>query len=238
MRYYALSFVVSLIYGGLAYAITTYFYMGLLVFLLFLLSFVIFLVPLAKSHQETKKKRHESYRFVNTFVIALSVTQSSEEAFLAATAGIEGEEKEVVQGIALLPIDEKIDYLSTYFLEAYYKMFVSVYSLYEEQGGDALTLAEPLLKEVTRSETNDNALEAIRNRNLVQFIILWAMSALVLFFVRVGLQSFYDQLAPSLPYQLTALGYFLIALLSFFLFALALVGGRKTIGRKKSHGKK
>lgn len=70
-------------------------------------------------------------------------------------------------------------------------------------------------------------------KSLLQFSVLWVMSFLVMAFLRIGLASFYDQLSASWPYQITALAYFLIAIVSFAVFAFA-VSGEKLPERKKN----
>jgi hypothetical protein len=235
MKWYLVFLLISLFFGLLSYLISTYWFMGVGVFLLFALAFYFLVIPLLLAHEEKERKRHECYQFVNSFIIALSVSQSPEKAFQAAKEGTVGEEKEVLEGIEELSINERLDYLRGYFLLRYYPMFLSIYSLFQEQGGDVLEVSEGLLKEVTREETSGDSLEKMRLKSLLQFSVLWVMSFLVMAFLRIGLASFYDQLKASLPYQITAFAYFLIAILSFCVYAFASSGEK--LPERKKHGK-
>jgi hypothetical protein len=225
-----------LIYGFLAYAVSTYLYIGLAVGALFGLILIVFVVPLVLRYEEKERKRHECYRFINTFVISLSVSQSGESALEAASLDMKGEEKSIYDALGPLSIEEKIGYFANYFPGTSYAMFLSIFRLFESQGGEVLELAEPLLKEITLEEGKGDALSKIRRKNLVSFASLWGMSCLVLAFTRFGLANFYSLLARSIPYLVTQLAYFALALLSFVLFAVSYTGEKISFQRRKKDG--
>jgi hypothetical protein len=216
---YLVALSVSLFYGGLAFIVTWNYLLGLAVFAFYVLAASICVIPSFIRYGEKEKKRHEAYRFVNSFLITLSVTKSPEKAYEGAISGAEGELALVAKSIAGYTVEEKIEYLKNYFLEPYFPMFVSVFRLYEEQGGDPLTLGEPLLKEATRSETSDNAKAKESLSQLVEFLSLWIMSALIIVFVRVCLRTFYSQLVNNWLYLGCALAYFFLALVSFVYYS-------------------
>ena len=104
---------------------------------------------------------HECYRFLNTFIISLSVSQSGERALEEVSLDLKGEEKEIFEAIAQLSLEERIAYFARYFENSSYTMFLSIFQLYENQGGDVLEVAEPLLKEVTLQEETGDAMPII-----------------------------------------------------------------------------
>ncbi|MCH3909923.1 MAG: hypothetical protein LKF75_03000 [Bacilli bacterium] len=215
---YLLSIIISLLFGGLAYAISSHLYIGIGIFLLYSIVFIVVFAPMLKKFQAKERKRHECYRFVNGFIVSLSVSGSLDDAYQSATLGAVDEEESLLKAISNLSVNERIDYLASYFVEPYYRMFLSIISLYLDQGGDLLDLAEPLIKEVGHNEIFKDEIHDVKIRYLGQFISLWFMSALVLLFVRIGLNGFYDSLSKSLPYLLTSVAYFLIAIASFAYF--------------------
>jgi hypothetical protein len=233
MKYYLFALIISLAYALLAYFVSLNLYVGIATLAFFLLSSFFLIVPQYQRHEEKERKRHECFRFINAFVITLSVSQSGEEAFKSATMDLHGEEKELLDAIASLSLDEKIDYLTSYFERSSYAMFVSIYRLYEEQGGDVLKLAEPLLKEITRNEEGGNAKEKARWAGFGQFTMLWGMSYLVFACIRFGLKNYYLNLAHSVPFLLTAIAYFAIALASFLIYACVHTEEPLRLGRKK-----
>lgn len=236
MKYYLLAIVLSFVYGVLAYFVSTYLAIGLGVGILFALLLLFLVVPLVQRYNEKERKRHECYHFINTFIISLSVSQSGESALEAAALDMNGEEKNIYEALGNLSVEEKIGYFANYFTGTSYAMFLSIFRLYESQGGEVLELAEPLLKETTLEEEKGDALAKIRRKNLLQFVSLWGMSGLVLAFTRYGLSSFYGLLAKSVPYLATQLAYFVLALISFVLFARSYTGEKISFQRRKKDG--
>lgn len=212
------SVALSLFFGSLAFLVAWNFYIALAVFVLFFLTFDFLISPLIEAYAAKERKRHEAYRFVNGFLITLSVTLSPENAYASATGEAKGELSELVSRLSSSSVDERLEYLKGYFLESYYAMFVSVFHLYEEQGGDVLSLSESLLKETARKEEEGDALQKESIRKLVEFVSLWLLSVVIIVFVRICLRTFYGSLVRN-PLYLGCLGlYFLIAIVSFVLF--------------------
>jgi hypothetical protein len=237
MKYYIFAILLAFLYGLLGYFVTTSLYLGLGIGAIFALALCFLVVPLVLHQDEKERKRHECYRFLNTFIISLSVSQSGERALEAASVDMKGEEKDIFDAIDALSIEEKLGYFANYFEDTSYAMFLSIFRLFESQGGDVLELAEPLLKEITLQEENGDALVQIRKRNLVQFASLWGMSYLVLGFTRWGLNNFYGILASSIPYVATEMVYFAVALVAIVLFAQRYTGIRVGSLRRKKDAK-
>jgi uncharacterized membrane protein YfcA len=211
----------AVFYGGLAYLVSEQWLAAVGVFLVFFLVLCFFVRPLYERSAIKTRKRHECFRFVNGFLVSLAVTSSPEEAYASALSGTSKELSDLSDSLAKETVSSRLHYLSQYFLEGYYPMFLSIFALYSEQGGDLLTMAEPLLKETTRAEESANSLAKESRKKLGEFATLWLMGALIMGFLRYGLSSFYDRLANSLPYLLTTLSYFLVCLTSFVVFSLA-----------------
>jgi hypothetical protein len=235
MKYYLIALILSLLYGVLGFYVADSLFIGLGIGAIFFLVLSFLVVPLYLRHEEKERKRHECYRFLNTFIISLSVSQSGERALEAVSLDMRGEEKEIFDAISQLSLEERISYLARYFESSSYAMFLSLFQLYENQGGDVLELAEPLLKEITLQEETGDALEKIRYRNLLQFASLWGMSYLVLGFTRYGLSNFYSLLSVSIPYLATEMVYFVIALFAFVYFGVVFTGEKITFQRRKEN---
>lgn len=235
MKYYAISIAVALLSAGLAYYVSLSWICALAIFAFFVLLFSFWIIPVLSKFVQKERKRHECYRFVNSFIITLSVTSSYEEAFKSASEGSEKEEAALLAAIDLMSVSEKLSYLSNYFEESYYPMFVSVLKLYEEQGGDLLDLAEPLLSDVTDEESGGDAVGKIRTRYLVQYIALWLLANLVLVCVRLGLSGFYEELVASPAYLATSMIFFALEAGSLAFFASLETGMVPQRKRKDKH---
>ena len=234
---YLLFVLVSAAFAFLAYFVTGYIYIGASIGIGFLILSFLFLAPMLKRRREKEKRRHECYRFINSFLIDLSVTDSPEEAYRAASNDAKGEEKEVLEGMNDAPVIERIEYMNSYFSEPYYPMFVSLISVYLEQGGDVLKMADPLLKEASNSEKHGDSMDKQRNAFLVQEISLWGLSYIVLLLIRVSLNSFYANLSKSMLYCVVATSYFLVAMLGFYLFMRRYARDGVSVLKGKKNGK-
>jgi hypothetical protein len=233
--FYFIAVVLSLGLGYLGYYIAANLYFGIGVGVVFALVLIFGVLPLFSAFQSRQRKRHECYRFVHSFLISLSVSSSPEEAYDSAVLGAGGEEASFLASLEGIGIEEKLENLKSYFTEPYYPMFVSLFRLYEEVGGDVISLSEPLLAEATRKEGEGDALDQIRLRYVTQFVSLWLLSGAVLVSVRVGLTGFYAELASSTAYLLTAGLYFAIAAFSLVYFAAICSGEKWNLGGKKNH---
>jgi len=211
--------LLSIYFGTIGTIITKNIYYGFAVFAVFIAVSLLFICPTIKKSETTRRKKHEVFHFINNFIVSLTITSSLDQAFEDATLEIKGEEKEVVKGIAHLSTNEKLDYLALYYDEDIYRVFLSVVKLYQEQGGNLLDIASPLLDEAALNEEKQNSMETQKKKSIIQFSSMWFLSSLILCFLRYGLSSFYDILVESLPYLLTSVAYFLIAIFSFCMYA-------------------
>ena len=232
MKGFLFLFVPSLYFAIVAYVTTSNLLIGGSVFLIYFAISTLFIKPLVKRYLDKRRKRHEVFNFINHFIISLSITSSIDQAFEDATIDAKGEEKEVLDSISALTSMEKIEYLLRYFEDDIYPVFLSIVKAYLEEGGDLLEMSSQLLNEVTSNEEKHNSLETIRKKSLVQYGSLWFLSTIVLVFLRFGLSNFYDSLTKNIPYLLTSIAYFLIAIVSFYIYARAYTGEKISLERK------
>lgn len=230
--------VVSILYGGLAYLILNNIIIALVVFLSFSLATLFLILPMVEKKAAKNRKREECYHFVQTFIISLTVNASPEASYLSAIEGAEGELSSIYKSIGTdMGVDERLEYLSRYFIEPYYPVFLSIYQLYQEQGGDLLKLAEPLLNEVSRSEEDSISYQKESKRLLFDYLILWALSSAVLVFVKFGLKNFYDKMLESPIYVALSTVSFFIILTGFVIYAFAYTGEKPKFRRKNNDKK-
>ena len=225
MKNRLIAMAVSLVAGGLAYLVLDDLYIGLAVVGVFLLSTVFLIAPVFTRYQRKAAIIHQAYRFVNNFIVSLSITNSGETAYAAACEGVSDPTfKEITARIDTMSAQERIEYLASYFDAPFYPMFLSVYSIYSEQGGDCLTVADPLLKEITRDEEHTRKMRKDSRKVLAQFAIFWVMSAFIIGFLRYGLSGYYETMLHSKAFRIIGVSFFAIALASFFIFARVYTG--------------
>lgn len=230
-------FTLSLYFGGVSFVITNNIYLAAMVLAAFFTIFVGLIKPIVKKSADKRRKKHELFHFVNHFIISLAVTLSIDQAFQDATIDIKGEQKEVVDSIESMTTMEKLTYLKQYFETDLYQVFLSIVTLFQEEGGDLLEMSSSLLVEATKNEEKQNTIEGLQKKSLIQFGSMWFLSTLILAFLRFGLANFYDVLTTSIPYLLTAMAYFVVAITSFYIYATTVTGEKLTFERSKSDEK-
>ena len=120
-------------------------------------------------------------------------------------------------------IIERLVFLRQYFNLAIYKMFLNIVNLYQDQGGNILTLSDSLMKECTRVEKSMQESASISNKHLVEFAILWLLSIFILVFLRFALSDFYLKMLSSVIFVVLVTIYYLLFLVASFLFILKYV---------------
>ena len=210
--------------GALCFLVTSSLYLSLGIAGATLLILFFMVVPAIKKYQNLQQKRHESFLFINTFLITLSVSSSIEKSYEMAIEQAEKGFRETIDGIAHLDAMARVEYLSSYFEQPIYDMFLSILKIYTEQGGDVLKLSSTLMEELTRIEETAMSLSKHAAGVLVQWIMLWAMSLAILGFARFGLNSFYDYLRSSPTYLLMVMLYFVLVDVSIVIFTSKYTG--------------
>ncbi len=235
MKFYLISLFVSLLYGGLAYLVFDDYFYAIGVFAVYAIMTLSFLSPLSKRYETKVKKHHQAYRFVNNFIVSLSITSSSEIAYESALKGLDDPSfKDFSSRIESMPISERIKYLENFFEVPFYGMFLSIYDIYLDQGGDCLKVADPLLKEISRDEEYVRSLDKNSQKLLIQFAMFWLLSGFILGFLRFGLSGYYKLMLQSTAFKMIGIMYFLLVLASFFIFAKAYTG--LPLFRRKKNG--
>ncbi len=216
-----IGFLLAIVLGGLlgyvGYFVSNNLIIAISIGGAFFVALYFFLTPWAQEYQRRHRLRHECYQFINSFVISMSVTESLDQAYQAATSGCEGEYAELVRSLERMAVRERLTFLEDYFESNLYSMFLSVYRLYEDRGGDILDLSTELLEEATRVEEAGEQEKKESRYSLVQYCLLWIISLGIVLFLRFGLSNFYDRLVQSWIF-LASIGVYFLFLLGATLF--------------------
>ena len=215
MKYaFLVALLISLVTGGLAYLSSDNYIIAAVITLVYLLYYVIFARKRISLYIEKNNRIHFCYQFINSFVITMSVKDSLEDSFTNATQGATGEYEETIKELSDLNPMEKVNYLRKYFNLAVYKMFINVLDIYQEEGGNLLTMSDALIQETTRIEDTLNKTNNVIKRIAVEFGILWIISLGVLIFLRFGVSDFYQTMLSSIPFLVTLILFFVLFLVS------------------------
>lgn len=207
-----LLFVCALAVAGVAYLTTQSFYVPLIFFGLFVVDYLILFRQMKRYFNKTQRI-HECYQFMNSFLVSLSIRDSYDESFENATTNPSASLNAELKAMEGLSTMEKLEYLRKYFNLSLYKMFLNVLSIYAMQGGKILDIASSLMGESVRMEEATTSTSLFNIRKAFEFIVLWAMTLVIMVFMWFAMRDFYNQMLASQMY--------IILLYTFFVFIIA-----------------
>lgn len=222
MKKYDLVFIFLAFFLGFVCYITTfsYIYSAVLV-VIFIIDYFVLMRKRITHYFDLIERVHTSYHFINSFVITLSVKSSLEEAYQNGirinNSRLNLETKQLTE----MPTIERIRYLRSYFNLSIYKMFLNVLDLYQDQGGNILSMTDNLMRECTRTEKTLTETLTIGYKHLTEFIILWLMSLVILVFMRFSITDFYLMMLKNVFIVPLIFVYFLVCAASINLFVNA-----------------
>lgn len=161
---------------------------------------------------------HCCYHFINSFLVTLSTKESLEDAYQSGLRIDNKKLNEISKSIENLSIYDRVIYLRTFFNLSIYKMFINILDLYQDQGGNILSMSGNLLRECTRVEKTLNESLSIGQKHIVEFLLLWVMSFGVVLFMRFGISEFYSMMVAKPVFLMLLFCYFMICLVSVHLF--------------------
>lgn len=213
--------IIAFLLGAACYFSTgNILYSGLVV-LIMIVDYFLLLYRRFKHHFSLIERVHNSYHFINSFVITLSVKNSLEDAYQNGIRINNARLNDETNALSEMPVIERVRYLKDYFSLSIYLMFLNVLDLYQDQGGNILNIADNLLRECTRTEKSLSDSLSIGNKHLKEFIILWLMSISILLFMRFSLKDFYISMLKNSMIGMLLFVFFLICIVSINLFVNA-----------------
>lgn len=210
--------ILSIATSVICYLATSNLIFAIAIFIIYVAYYFFFQHKRIKNYILLSKRVHSCCFFINSFVITMSVKESYEEGF---NSGITIKDEQMhlfVNELQELSSFEKVKYLKNYFKLTMYSMFINVLEIYQDQGGNILTMTENLMRECTRTEKQLAESTNLGVKHLIEFVLLWAMSFVVLLFLKFGLGDFYQQMLNVPIFAPAIFVFFLLCLLSIHLF--------------------
>ncbi|MBE6135709.1 MAG: hypothetical protein E7181_00340 [Erysipelotrichaceae bacterium] len=120
----------------------------------------------------------------------------------------------VYEGIESNKSEDKITYLQKYFPFHYYGLFIKIINLWQEQGGDILSMSSHLLEEGRKSEEYLRYCQDSHLTRTMEFVVLWVFALVNLVVMRVSLNQFFTHIVNNIVYQVGLTAFFLFFLIS------------------------
>jgi len=209
---------ISCLVAGLGYLATDLLIFPIVIFVVFILYYIIFGRKMLVNYKDKQRRIHACYHFINSFIISMSVKESIEDAYQAGIRCPNKELEEITNELTQMKAYDRIIYLRDYFNLGVYKMFINVLNLYQDQGGNILSMSDELISESTRIEKVLTDSTAISNKYLGEILLLWIMSFGILVFLRFSISQFYDKMKTTLTFLGFLVLFFILLLFSIHIF--------------------
>ena len=213
---YILFCILSLFFAGICYLVTLDLICSGIVLLLFICFFLLISKKLNIYFDECSRF-HETYHFINSFLISLSVKGSIIEAIDASKISMSDKFNECLNGLNEMNENEKLNYLKSYFNFRIYEVFLNIVTLWQDQGGDIIDYSYFLINEAKNNEEYLIACERINKRKIIEFSSLWILSLTILIILRFSLYQFYNKISSQLFFKIAIIGFYVIILLSLLI---------------------
>ena len=216
MNFLLLGTFVSLAFTGLIYMATENLFSSLIIFFASLMFFVFVARRQIDKYREKTRRYHQCYQFINTYLVSLSIKGSMTAARESSYNTADSATKKIVDSIKNFDENEKLSYLCKYFKFDLYRLFLDTVFLWNEQGGDILAMSQHLVNQVRLKEEYIIFCESTHRSRLVEFIVLWSLTLLILISLRFALSQFFTHVVKTVFYQIAVIAIFLFILISIY----------------------
>ena len=216
MNFLLIGIFVSLAFAGLIYLASENIFICLFIFLFSLVFFVFIVRRQIDKYREKTRRYHQCYQFINTYLVSLSIKGSMTAARESSYDTSDTKTKEILDSIKEFDEGEKLSYLCKYFKFDLYHLFLDTVSLWNEQGGDILAMSQHLVNQVRLKEEYILFCESTHRTKLVEFIILWVLTLLILISLRFALSQFFTYIIKTIFYQIAVVVVFLFLIVSIY----------------------
>ena len=191
---------ISLAVGVVSYIALENIFIPIAVFGLYLVSTIFVVIPRLNKYELTKTRYHECYHFINNFIISLSIKKSISGALETTVGSMNSEFVDMFNGLENMSENEKLEYLSSYFEFYDYSLFLQIIFIWQEEGGDIITMSKYLISNIRHNEEYLTKTETISKRKYVEIGILWTISLSIIVVLRFALNEFYGKVKGQILY--------------------------------------
>ena len=209
--------IISLIVASISYVALENIFIAVAVFVIYLAVCFLMIVPRFKNYELIKNRYHECYHFINNFIITLSIKKSIAGALETTVYSMPNTFVDLYNGIDNLSENEKLEYLSTYFQFYDYSLFLQIINIWQEEGGDILSMSKYLIGNIRHNEEYISQVDTLAKRKYVEIAILWTISLAIVVILRFALSEFYGKVKGQLLYIVSISMVFAFVLLTIYL---------------------
>ena len=169
---------ISLAVAVVAYLALENIFVSIGILALYLVTTILLLLPKFKKYDIVKNRYHECYHFINNFIITLSIKKSISGALETTVGSMNSEFIDMFNGLENMSENEKLDYLSSYFEFYDYSLFLQIVYIWQEEGGDIISMSKYLISNIRHNEEYLTKTESISKR---KYLLLYLLFLLLLY---------------------------------------------------------
>ena len=154
------------------------------ILLLYMAVSLFILMPMLKKHEIKLTRFHECYHFINNFIISLSIKKSISGALETTVNSMPSEFIDQYNSLENMSDNEKLNYLSTYFIFNVYQLFLQILAVWQDEGGDIIAMSKYLTSEIRNNEEYLSKCETLTKRKYFEIGVLWMLCLAILIFLR------------------------------------------------------
>lgn len=167
------------------------------------------------TYQDYVVRRHLSFYFMNHFILNLSVKATVPSTLKDLYPQLPTPIRHAMDQYEGLIGFEVLERLVTLFDFSLYQIFLNVVQIFVLQGGSILEMADMVLARARRIEIKLNEGAIILKRKLGQFIVLWGLNFVIIFFMRFILVDVFAPAFSQWFFRGFMLIFFILCLVSF-----------------------
>ncbi len=162
------------------------------------------------NYYKKAKKTHECIQFMNNFIITLSINKSILSTYEICSKSFSKELKQQDKLLSNLDVETRIHYLSKYFNNSTYEVFIKLLDQYIYNGGEILKISQILLFDARQLEEDIDNQYLLIIKKIFEFGSLWLITFIILVIIKFSLNDYF--------LKISNLDYFKYGLLGFFVF--------------------
>lgn len=191
---------------GLLFGVITYFCAGNIIISCFVMIFAIlyFLIFTKRRYKKFRikiERYHSCYRFINSFLISLSIKNACDAAFEGIYENMDQSFKDECEGLENVTGLEKLTYLQKYYRFHIYDLFLNIIALFQEHGGNILQMSSLIIEQSRSLEDYINKTVSLGKRKVIEFSVLWLFAIIILVALRFVLGQFYNSIISQIAFQ-------------------------------------
>ena len=185
--------------------------------LIFLILFFILIEREYRKFESNSKKVKECTKFINNFIITLSINKSINTTYEQIKETF-NEELLMIDNESSEGVEEKIKNLKSYFNLKVYDVFLKLLDQYLFQGGDIIKISQLLLFDTRKMNSLLDDYKVTSKRKLIEFASMWGLTMIILVVIQLSMSIFYETILKMSFYPLAIFCFFIIFIVFLYLF--------------------